>query len=60
MGMENKKQQRSPRAPGKTYQKDGHWVDKPNKTIILLCGCGNKYIKTRPGQGACLRCFLRL
>jgi hypothetical protein len=52
------KKHRAPRAPGKTYHKDGHWVDKPHKTVILVCSCGNKYLKTRPGQSACLKCFL--
>ena len=46
-----------PTGPGKTYQKDGHWVEKPNKTQILTCTCGNKYIKTRDRQAKCLRCI---
>lgn len=44
------------KGPRKQYQQNGHWIVKPSKTEILLCACGNKYIKTRPGQGACLRC----
>lgn len=26
---------------------------------ILECACGNRYIKTRARQNACLKCFLR-
>jgi hypothetical protein len=43
----------------KTFQKDGHWIEKIDRTPILLCTCGNKYIKTRPEQTLCLRCFGR-
>jgi hypothetical protein len=42
--------------PSKTFQKDGHWIEKPEKTAILLCVCGNRYLKTRVGQELCLRC----
>ncbi|MCE9644089.1 hypothetical protein K8Q93_02535 [Candidatus Parcubacteria bacterium] len=41
----------------KTFQKDGHWIEKPSRTEILVCTCGSKYIKTRPEQNLCLRCF---
>ncbi|HVY72710.1 MAG TPA: hypothetical protein VG984_01505 [Candidatus Paceibacterota bacterium] len=42
--------------PHKTFQQDGHWIEKPNKTAILICICGNRYLKTRPKQEKCLRC----
>lgn len=45
------------RGPTKTFQQDGHWVVKIKKTPILLCECGNKYLKTRAGQSRCLRCM---
>lgn len=41
----------------KTYQKDGKWVEKPGKTEVLVCACGNKYIKSRTGQTSCVRCI---
>ena len=41
----------------KTFQKDGHWIEKPNKTAVLLCICGNRYLKTRPHQDSCLMCM---
>lgn len=44
------------RGPSKTFQQDGHWIEKPHKTAILLCVCGNRYLKTRAGQEKCLRC----
>jgi hypothetical protein len=43
--------------PHKTFQQDGHWIEKPNKTAILICVCGNRYLKTRPRQDKCLRCI---
>ncbi len=46
-------------APTKTFQQDGHWVVKPRKTPILICECGNRYLKTRPGQSMCLRCIFK-
>lgn len=42
--------------PHKTFQQDGHWIEKPNKTQIFICTCGNRYLKTRPKQEQCLRC----
>ncbi|MCX6820078.1 MAG: hypothetical protein NT019_02230 [Candidatus Adlerbacteria bacterium] len=45
------------RGPSKTFQQDGHWIEKPNKTTILICECSNKYLKTRAGQDKCLRCL---
>lgn len=47
---------RRPQGPGKTFHKDGHWIENPRKNIILVCACGNKYLKTRHGQNKCLRC----
>lgn len=41
----------------KTYNQDGKWIDKTTKTEILVCECGNKYIKTREAQATCLRCI---
>jgi hypothetical protein len=43
--------------PTKTFQKNGHWVEKKGVTPILLCECGNRYLKTRPNQKVCLRCL---
>jgi hypothetical protein len=43
--------------PGKTFHKDGHWIENPRKTSVLVCTCGNKYLKTRHGQNKCLRCL---
>ncbi len=40
----------------KSFFKDGKWVDDPRATVVSLCRCGNKYIKTRAGQARCLRC----
>lgn len=46
-----------PKGPPKQFQQDGRWVVKLRKTEILVCTCGNKYLKTRPGQTVCLRCI---
>ena len=43
----------------KTFHKDGKWIDNPNEPAIIVCVCGNKYIKTRIEQTACLRCFVK-
>ena len=43
--------------PRKTFQQDGHWIEKPKKTAILICDCGNRYLKTRRNQLKCLRCL---
>jgi hypothetical protein len=45
------------RGPGKTFQKDGHWIENPNKAAVLMCACGNRYLKTRPHRMKCLRCI---
>lgn len=42
----------------KHFQKDGKWVVKSKPTEILICACGNKYIKTRKNQTTCVRCIL--
>ena len=44
----------------KTFQQDGHWIVKIKKTPILVCECGNKYLKTRAQQAKCLRCLAYL
>ena len=41
----------------KTYQQDGKWVERPSVSAILMCVCGNKYIKTRENQTLCVRCI---
>ena len=41
----------------KTYQVNGHWTEKPSPSVILLCECGKRYIKTRPGQTRCIGCL---
>ena len=41
----------------KNYHKDGKWIEKPYETVILICICGGKYIKTRIDQKKCLRCL---
>ncbi len=53
-----KEKRHSPlREPRKTFQQDGQWIEKPNKTSILICVCGNRYLKTRRDQEKCLRCI---
>ena len=42
----------------KNFFKDGKWIDNPNTLAILICQCGNKYIKTRGEQVVCLRCLV--
>jgi len=37
--------------------KIGKWIPKKTKSEILLCVCGNKYIKTRPRQVECILCI---
>jgi hypothetical protein len=41
----------------KNFMKNGKWIDNPKAPSVVLCPCGNKYIKTREGQRACLRCM---
>lgn len=45
------------KGPTKTFQQNGHWIEKTSVTPILLCLCGNRYLKTRQGQTKCLRCL---
>jgi hypothetical protein len=56
--MQQKKTHSPLQGVRKTFQKDGHWIEKTHKTPILLCTCGTRYLKTRHGQNKCLRCFL--
>lgn len=44
--------------PKKTFQKAGKWIEKPTRSIILVCACGAKYIKTRKDQTGCIKCFM--
>ena len=44
------------KGPTKTFQQNGHWIEKTVVTPILVCQCGNRYLKTRSGQTKCLRC----
>lgn len=37
----------------------GHWTAAPRRTTTLVCRCGERYIKTRPGQTTCLACRRR-
>ena len=41
----------------KTFLKNGKWIDNPKATTVLVCVCGEKYIKTRPYQLHCLHCI---
>lgn len=47
-------------APTKTYQSEGKWIEKPHKTNILVCTCGNRYLKTRSQQHTCIPCMHRM
>ena len=53
--MPNKTAQKAP--PSK--ERKDLWIPKPRKSPILLCECGNKYIKTRKEQKICLDCIYR-
>ncbi len=44
----------------RTFQKDGKWVEKPYRTEVFICLCGNKYIKTREDQTSCIKCMPRV
>jgi len=46
----------------KTFKKEGKgkWVQNPNRTEVLLCACGGKYIKTRKYQTHCLKCIYKI
>ena len=41
----------------KTFQQAGKWVERPRRSEVLVCVCGNKYIKTRDRQIVCVRCI---
>jgi len=41
----------------RTFQQAGKWVERPRKSEVLLCVCGNKYLKTREKQIVCVRCL---
>lgn len=42
---------------GKTFFKNGKWIDNPKETTVIVCECGGNYIKTRPHQTRCLQCL---
>lgn len=44
----------------KNFMQNGKWIDNPNAPAVVLCSCGNKYIKTREKQGVCLRCLSKV
>jgi hypothetical protein len=44
----------------KNFMQNGKWIDNPNKVVVVLCKCGNKYIKTRDKQEVCLRCLAKV
>jgi hypothetical protein len=46
--------------PPRTFQKNGKWVEKPRISEVLVCFCGNKYIKTRKDQVICVRCLAKV
>ncbi|MFZ2886774.1 MAG: hypothetical protein WA021_03070 [Minisyncoccia bacterium] len=35
----------------------GKYVYKPIMSVIVLCSCGNKYVRTRPKQTVCITCI---
>lgn len=41
----------------KNFMKDGKWIEKKTAPKVVICHCGNKYIKTRPRQKECLTCL---
>src|SRR3989338_3229242 len=41
----------------KTFFQDGKWIDNPNAVVVVVCECGNRYIKTRDEQETCLTCL---
>ena len=38
----------------------GRVTESKQRTVTLLCECGNKYIKTRKGQIMCLWCIAKV
>ncbi len=57
----NEKQKQKSNLPvvSKTFQKNGKWIERPQKSTVSVCSCGNKYLKTRPNQLRCLLCMRR-
>ena len=43
----------------KTFQKNGKWIERPTLSVVTVCSCGNKYLKTRKDQKECLTCMSR-
>lgn len=41
----------------KVHSQKGKWVEKPRRMAILVCSCGNKYVKSRHIQKVCVRCI---
>jgi hypothetical protein len=37
----------------------GYPAYKPTVSIISVCDCGMRYIKTRKNQEVCIKCFVR-
>lgn len=44
----------------KNFLQDGKWIENPNTIQVVICACGNKYIKTRDVQTKCLSCMKEL
>ena len=38
----------------KKHSQRGKYVYKPLVSIVVICGCGNKYVSTRPKQKTCI------
>ncbi len=43
--------------PNKNKNQPGKWIDYARRAEIVVCSCGNKYIKTRDRQKVCIRCI---
>ena len=41
----------------KTFNQNGKWIDRPGKIDVVVCKCGNKYLKTRRNQKTCITCI---
>jgi len=52
--IENKKFHLHQLLANKTFKEGNLWVEKKEKTPIILCKCGVRYIKTREEQKGCL------
>ena len=45
----------------KTFKNlEGRWIEKPTATLIVVCACGGKYIKSRELQTMCVRCMSKI